>query len=232
MAAYRGGENSYVTMIDSTGKAAGKPYTWISDSRVTGMIYYQSWVYIIQSDGTVTKIKEDLDPDTASVVKVKSDGYIHHGDVIQKDVILLTNRSKRTVFTVNMSTGEEKTEIRGLKGPIHVFRCDVDCQPVYVVTEWFGCHIKIYNTDWNLMREFGREGWEDGELCAPYCTAILPGGHLLVGDNHRISQFTQTGVFVKHLITNLQGPRCINFRDSMLWVVDAGRAACYQINDQ
>ena len=119
----------------------------------------------------------------------------------------------------------------------------MDGQPAYVVTEhgrfffidYDGCQIKIYNSDWNLMREFGRPGNEDGELLDPQCTVILPNGDLLVADagNNRISQLNQDGVFVKHLITGIDPPTWMSFRDSMLWVVDGGgTAACYQILDK
>ena len=103
------------------------------------------------------------------------------------------------------------------------------------ITDHDGCHIKIYNSDWNLMREFGREGIQDGELLYPECTVILPNGDLLVADsgNYRISQFYLDGVFVKHLITWIHRPRWMSFRDPKLWVVDVrGRAACYQISDK
>ena len=234
IAAYHRVAYSYVTMIDSSGKATGKPYTWRSDRQVTGLIYYQPWVYIIQIHDTITKIREDLHPGTASVVREQSDGFLYPGDVIQEDVILLTNQNKRTVFTYNMNTKKEETKLTGLIDPVHVFRCDMNSQPVYVVTEWLGCHIKIYNSDWNLMREFGRRGRGDGELRNPSCSVILPNGDLLVADtgNHRISQFEQEGVFVKHLITGLYQPRFMSFRDSMLWVEDGAGAACYQITDK
>ena len=242
-------DNRYVTMINSSGMVIGESYTWMSDKPVTGLIYYQPWVYIIERDDTITKIREDLDPDTASVVKVKSDeaitkirkdlhhtdSIIHPGDIIQKDVLLLTNRTKGTVFTYNMNTMKEKTKITGLAHPVHVFRCDMDGQPVYVVTERFDCKIKIYNSQWNLMREFGRPGSQDGELMTPECTVILPNGDFLVADtwNNRISQFRKDGIFVKHLITGLYMPTWMSFRDFMLWVVDVeGRAACFQIIDK
>ena len=107
-------------------------------------------------------------------------------------------------------------------------------QPVYVVTEWHGCYIKIYNSHWNLIREFGRRGREDGELRYPECTVILPNGDFLVADtgNERMSQFTQDGVFVQHLITGLYQPTRISCRDSMLWMVHGrGIVACYQISE-
>ena len=109
--AYTDGYDRYVTMIDSSGKATGKPYSCYSDIWVTGLIYYQPWVYIIQKDGTITKIRENLHPDTASVVRVPvmSYGDIYPGDVIQEDVILLTDRNVRTVFTYNMKTKKKKS---------------------------------------------------------------------------------------------------------------------------
>ena len=235
IAAYWDVDKANVTMIDSFGMATGKPYTLRTYSQVTGLIHYHPWVYIIEKDGFITKISEDLNSDTASVVREKSDGYIHPGDVIQEDVILLINRREGTVFTYNMKTKKEEIKITGLNDPVHVFRCDMDGQPVYVVTKGGGgCHIKIYNSDWNLMREFGRRGRGDGELWYPECTVILPNGDLLVADtgNNRISQFKQDVVFVKHLITGLDEPTWMSFRDSMLWVVDRGKAACYQISDK
>ena len=238
IAAYRDGDNRNVTMIDSSGKATGKPYMCWRTSEITGLIYYQPWVYIIQWNGTITKLREDLHPDHASVVKVKSYGHIHPGDVLQEDLILLTNQFEGTVFTYNMKTETEETKITDMDEPAHVFQCEMDGQPVYVVTEFSGCHIKIYNSDWNLMREIGSRGSQDGELVGPQCTVILPNGDLLVADcwNNRISQFKQDGVFVKHLIIWIDRPRWMSFRDSMLWVisgpVNGRRVACFQISEK
>ena len=112
IATYRDGDNRNVTMIDSSGEATGKPYIYRSNSKVTGLIYYQDWVCIIHRDGTITKIREDLHPDTASVVREKSYGSIYPGDMIQEDLILLTESDKGTVFTYNMKTEIEETKIK------------------------------------------------------------------------------------------------------------------------
>ena len=255
---YRDGYDRNVTLIDSSGKATGKSYKCRSNNRITGLIYYQPWIYITEEDGTITKIREDLDPNTASVANVKSDqfitktrkdrdpdmpsivkvvsgGFIYPGDVIQEDLILLSYITRGTVFTYDMKTKKEEIKITDLIYPVHVLRHDMKSQSVYVVTEHGGFQIQIYNSDWNLMKKFGREGREDGELLYPECT-VLPNGDLLVADagNNRISQFNQDSVFVKHLITWIDRPRCMSFRDSMLWVMygpaNERRIACYGIS--
>ena len=64
-----------------------------SGSTITGILYFDPSIYMIQHDGTITKIREDLNRSTASIADIQSDS-IYPGYVVKDDTLMLANSRK------------------------------------------------------------------------------------------------------------------------------------------
>ena len=85
-------------MFDERGERVfHKEFSFESRSTVTGLLYYDPWIYIVHQDGTITKIREDLERRTASTFDIQTDG-VYPGYVIKEDILLLADSNQGTVF--------------------------------------------------------------------------------------------------------------------------------------
>ena len=180
---YKGYPYRHIVMVNQEGKITGEPYTYQNQSPVTGLLYMDNWVYIIQIDGTISKISQELCTKAAPTGKLQAaslkdvdDLYmtstckvgeesIYPGVVIHDGLLLLTNYDKGTVFTFNMVTETvEEVKLSGLRGPSHVSCFIRDGEPVCVVTEGRSCSVGLYNSDWKLVRKINRESCQQGQV--------------------------------------------------------------------
>ena len=144
-----------------------------------------------------------------------------------------------TVFECDLRKEHNITKIAGLHQPRHVFHQTDDDEAIIIVTEAEGCCVKLYDTEFQLLKKFRLKGSMDGELGYPSCS-LLYQGHLFVADpqNKRISEYTYKGKFVKHLLNFFQHPQFISIQNNILMVFlnedvhrSLGGVVCYEIPD-
>ena len=186
---------------------------------VSGLMYSKPWIYIVQKDGLLRKIMEDMSLNRESTVKLTGMD-LGAGELLKEDVLLIPDYKGGQVFEYDMKNNKRDTKKTGLYGPSHVACYTKTDKVLYIVTEREGCCVGLYNKGWIAIRKFGSEGSMDGELRSPTCTILLPNNHLLVCDreNNRISEFTIYGVFIKQIETYVEKTKTMSLMSSALWV--------------
>ena len=94
----------------------------------------------------------------------------------------------------------------------------------------------IYNRDGHLIGQCGNAGTGDGELYNPTGLCWDTRGNLIVADtaNHRVSLYSADGVFIRHLVTDLDGvidPRGVTMDSQGRLIVacwDESRVFCFK----
>ena len=86
-------------MFNKSGEhTKNKEFSFESRSTITGILYFDPWIYMIQHDGTITKIREDLSR-SISLAGIQAGG-IYPGYVVKEDILMLANSKKGIKFHV------------------------------------------------------------------------------------------------------------------------------------
>ena len=143
--------------------------------------------------------------------------------IVNESCIVLVSYSESKIIEFDPNNKHVKIVKLKSDGPVQVSTMERNDQVLYLVT----CHgnkhkVKVYDKMWNLLFTFGGWGYEDGHLWNPWGTACTTDG-ILVADqsNHRISQFSFEGKFLKHILTRDDGigyPTGLTFVNPYLWV--------------
>ncbi len=93
------------------------------------------------------------------------------------------------------SLGTPTRVIKGLDGPWGV---TINSREQFIVTEWSGCQVVIFNRDWTKIRSFGIRGTGNGQFKQPIGVAVDSKDNIYIVDwnNHRIQKFSPEGVFL------------------------------------
>ena len=94
----------------------------------------------------------------------------------------------------------------------------------YIVCEGFRHRINVYNQTWDLIRTIGTRGSNDGELNYPISAVVSDEDTIIISDywNHRISEFSFNGTFLRHLLVRSDGiyrPFSMSYYYPHLWLV-------------
>ena len=217
-----------VLRINSQGQVVKILYDCQGCTPIHGLIRLGGDLFVIQQNGTVIQININ---NTSQINMYHIPGVselLHLGslyydpDLIpDKDLLLLTDTDKGQILSYRLSNKENTVHVSGLKLPNDVTYNFYNRSTFFVVSEWSGHQISVFDSNWNLVRTFGRKGTGDGELNHPQAAIMTPEGTVIVADryNNRLSEFSMEGRFLKHIITGLFLPSSLSMSPPYLWVV-------------
>ena len=221
-----------VLKINSQGKLKQTIYTCVGCSHIEGLLVLGDFLYITHDNGTVikTRVSDGQLVSTSTIPNVSS--VIHTGSLYSnpdripdKQTLLLCDLGKHEVFTFKPSTGQKKVRITGLNVPRSVSYLFYNNAVFYIVCEQWGYRITVYNQTWDLIRTIGKRGSNDGELTNPTSAIVSDEDTIIISDseNHRISEFSFTGTFLRHLLVRSDGirfPYYMSYYHPYLWLLN------------
>ena len=222
----------HVVRLDSQGKIKKNIYScMICPSYIQGLLVLGDYLYIIHDNGTVIKtqvsngcvINVTTIPDVRNVAHTGS-LYSKAEKIPDKQTLLLADLHKDEVFTFNPSTGNKQVRITGLRTPTSVSYFFYNNTVYYIVCEQYGHRITVYNNTWDRIRTIGRRGSNDGELNLPISAIVSDEDTIIISDywNHRVSEFSFNGTFLRHPIVRLDGihsPQELSYYYPHLWLI-------------
>ena len=207
-----------VVRVDREGRTIPPIYTCTQNSPIVGIINYNDVVFILQSEGYITKYNINDVSNTTVTYKVDV-GELWSGTLIEYNQLLLPDWSSNEVFVYNTDDHSKQVVITDVNVPVSV-ACNQD-HSVIAVCEVSGHCVSLYNRSYIKQATIGSEGKTDGCLSCPFCVIFTPSGSLLVADyyNHRVCEFSQQGAFIRHVITYNHGyPSSLSYSHPHLWV--------------
>ena len=223
-----------VLRLDSQGKIKYNIYSCVRCNYIEGLLVLGDYLYIIHYNGTVIKtlvsngrvINVTTIPDVISVTNSGS-LYSNPDRIPDKQTLLLCDWRKGEVFTFKPSTGQKKVRITGLSRPTSVSYIFYNNTVYYIVCEYGNHRITVYNNTWNRIRTIGRYASDDGELNGPTSAIVSDEDTIIISDylNHRISEFTFNGTFLRHLLVSSHGiyrPESMSYYYPHLWLRHGG----------
>ena len=89
--------------------------------------------------------------------------------------------------------------------------CCILCENMFLVSDEGNHCIKAFDQTGTLLYQFGKQGYQDGQLKAPYGLLVDSSNNLLLCDsgNNRVQQFSLDGRFTGKSITRLSSPVAI-----------------------
>ena len=209
---------------------------------ISGLLVLGDFLYIAHADGRVikTRISDWQVVSRLTIPNVTS--VIHTGSlsnkpekIPDKQTFLLCDRDKGEVFTFKPSKGEKQVRVTGLWGPTSVSYFFYNNTAFYIVCEHARSRINVYNQTWDLIRTIGTPGYNDGELRGPGSAIVSDEDTIIISDynNHRISEFSFNGTFLRHLLVRSDGiiyPRSISYYYPHLWLVQGDPHKPYRYN--
>ena len=230
-----------VLRLDSQGKIKNNIYTCVGCNSIRGLLVLGDYLYIIHNNGTVIKTRVS-DGHVMDVTNIPDVRYVIHTgslysnpDLIpDKQTLLLCDWSKGEVFTFKPSSGQKKVRITGLNEPRSVSYFFYNNTVYYIVCEDEGHRFIVYNNTWDLTRTIGRRGSNEGELNQPQSAIVSDEDTIIISDfhNHRISEFSFNGTFLRHLLDRSDGfryPRYMSYYHPHLWMTQ-GTYKLYRYN--
>ena len=221
-----------VLRINSQGQVVKMLYDCPGCTQIHGLIRLGGDLFIIHENGTVIQININ-NTSQINIYHIPGVSYLIHlgslyydPDLIpDKDLLLLPAHKHNQIFSYRLSKKERIVRVRGLNGPNGVTYSFYNRSIFFVVSEWGGHQISVYNSNWNLVRTFGRKGTGDGELDHPEAAIMTPEGTVIVAEfnNNRLSEFSMEGRFLKHILTGLNHPGSLSMSPPYLWVVSIYR---------
>ena len=216
-----------VLRINSQGQVVKMLYDCAGCTPINGLIRLGGDLFVIQQNGTVIQINLNNTSQTnmyhiPGVSELLHLGSLYYDpDLIPDKDLLLPDYGNGQILSYRLSTREKTVHVRKLKNPISVTYSFYNNSTFYVICEYTGHQIGVYDSKWNLVRTFGRKGTGDGELDYPQAAIMTPEGTVIVadGDNNRVSEFSMEGRFLKHIITGLNYPSSLSMYPPYLWVV-------------
>ena len=223
--AYKG-KTAYKLMKINTEQKIDRWYRLTEDSPVVSLLYLEPWIFIIQANGTITKIQKDLSDAQLKHVSLRGMQQIQSADLLDNDTILLLTKTGE----VWLYKAEEEA-VRLIKDGIPTGQLTVGSMRgsrVYIITDARNCRLQMYDQDWQLLEWFNAQ-----LLLTPCWSCVLPGDRLLVADTYRhcISEYNlNDGKFVNDIVSisnTLTQPISIDVQDSKLWVLSAKKKIGY-----
>ena len=220
-----------VLRIDKEGQTVPPVHVCEDNSVIRGILHSQGVIYILQGEGIITKCL--LDDLSRSVDTYRLDvGSLYNGDMVDENTIILTDGTRGEVFIYHIKNKHKDVKITGLSYPVSV-SCRREKHGLrFAVCELKAGHISIYDEGFNKMKTIGSEGRGDGQPSGPLCAIFSPWGSILVADtnNIRISEFSEDGAFIKHLLTKIFMPVSISYNKPYLWVAGVdGQLKSYKL---
>ena len=204
--AHKEGTEQHVTRVDRRGNPVSPSYTCLNDNIVQGLVVTGKYLYILQSNGTLTKCyNQDLQK-TVQIHRIESVGCVFGGVLTSASQLILSDFEWGEVFCYDLETNFKRTLVTALDKPISV--AYDRSRKRFAVCEYWGNCVRLYDSGWNIFSTIGGDhGDGDGELYSPSCVVFSPNGSLFIADkyNDRVSEFSQDGRFLRHVITARDG---------------------------
>ena len=201
-----------------------------NDYYVRGLLVLGDSLYAVDINGKLLEIRVS-DESLLSRTKIpKVNFVVHKGSlhskpdkIPDKQTLLLCDIGNGEVVTFKPSTGQKKVRITGLGGPTSVSYLFYNNTVYYIVCEEWRGRITVYNNTWDLIKTIGRNGSNDGELNYPRSAIVSDEDTIIILDsrNHRISEFSFNGTFLRHLLDRSDGiysPGSMSYYYPHLWV--------------
>ncbi|XP_035657373.1 tripartite motif-containing protein 3-like [Branchiostoma floridae] len=150
----------------------------------------------LQKTGWMRGVAVDARRNHILITQTTGDGDNPHGKV------LVFRRDGTLVRTVGQQ--------QGMKYPWYI---TVDGEGNILVADWDNHCVYVYNVDGQFLFQFGGEGSGEGQLKHPLGICTDRAGNIIVVDydwgNSRVEMFDKTGKFLKHIATDMEGPRAV-----------------------
>ena len=156
-----------------------------------GLLVLNNNLYVIYRNGTLVEINI-INTKTVQVYQVPDVTYMfhtgslsYHPSVIpHPDLLLLAEGSKGEIFSYNVTSKNKEIHLTGLYFPTCVSFMTYNSRIYYVVCEYGGHHVRVYDSNWGLYQTLGgyrTKGSGDGQLWDPSSAIGLPGGSVIMG---------------------------------------------------
>ena len=232
-----------VVKINKTGQSIKELYSCSCDSsnHIWGLVSLGYSLYVTHKNGIIVEIQ----PHTGQILNVYNIPDVRDinyfgslwtdpSKIANTDILLLTDSSKREVFSYNLTSRHKHVHLTGLYSPTSVSYSFCNNSTHYVVCQYGRHIISIYNSSWGLLSSFGGYGTGASHLNYPFAAILSSHNTIFVSDsnNNRISEFTIDGVFLYHLLTQSDGiyyPYALSYYKPYLWVVNDNRLFRYRL---
>ena len=230
-----------VLRLDSEGRVTQVLYSDVGYA-ITGLLVLDEHLFIVNFNGPVikTRVSDGHILNTSTIPDVKhvehtGSLYSKPDKIPDKQTLLLCDINKGEVFTFKPSTGEKQVRITGLDDPTSVSYFFHNQTVFYIVCEEGRSRINVYNQTWDLIRTIGTAGYNDGELSSPASAIVLDEETIIISDqgNHRVSEFSFNGTFLRHLLVRSDGinyPFFMSYNYPHLWLVIDDPFKLYRYN--
>ena len=222
--------NTYVVVrLDQHGELVNYLYNCTSCNIIMGLFMLGEYLFVSHENGTVVQ----MDPEDGFIFQVyQIQGYtdlMNAGSLfndplsIDPDLLLFAGHATGHVLSYNIKTHTKQVHLTGFDIPRGVSYVIENGKVFYLVTLYGSHTINLYDDMWNLVTTFGGQGSADGQFQHPTGAVMSNNRTLIVADygNHRVSEFTLQGKFLRHLITVADGlryPHGVAASCSHMWI--------------
>ena len=214
--------------------SSDKPTTTIPavHGEVRDACVYQGYLYTAYKDCVSQRTYNN--GNTGEEVMLKPNIKDIYSIEVNDKCMYLLSYTERRVVEFNLNTNTTREVVNNLKDPFNLNMIQKEGCVEYCVS-CYGTHsVMVYDDTWNLLFTLGGPGSVDGKLTNPWGVTCTTEG-ILVADqsNHRISQFSFEGIFMKHILSNEDGigyPLSIAFNSPYLWLTQtSSMVKCFKI---
>ena len=202
-------------------------YMLMEDSPVVRLLYQEPWIFIIQANGTITKIHKNLSADHCTYFRLTGiQEMILSADMLNNNkLILISSTGEVWLYTT------EENDVKLVKDKITAGQLTIGKlrgRAVYIITDPKSHQIQMYNQDWQLQDSFSAD-----RLLTPCWTCVTGDDRLLVADTDWdcISEIMlEDGRFIKDVISRhnrLTKPKSLSVQDSRVWVLSTKTGVGY-----
>ena len=140
----------HVIKIDQEGKIINKLYD--TYRRIRGLIWEEPDLYVLLYGGYIVHVRE------GGVIKHHRINNVRrglYGGAVDKDDILIVDDGGDRVISYNVQTGHEDIKLQGLQIPQSITKTVYNNQVLYLITEWRGHRVSVYNSSWIKQKTIG-----------------------------------------------------------------------------
>ncbi|XP_019636650.1 PREDICTED: tripartite motif-containing protein 3-like [Branchiostoma belcheri] len=160
----------------------------------------------LQDTGWARGVAEDTRRNHILITQITGDRDNPHGAVLvfrPDGTLVETVGGKRKSLLASLVSRQQ-----GMKFPRYI---TVDGEGNILVSDWDNACVYVYNEDGQFLFQFGGWGIGEGQLNRPRGICTDRAGNIIVvdGGNRRVEMFDKTGKFLKHITTDMMGPRAV-----------------------
>ena len=210
---------------------------------IQGLLVLNNNLYVIHPAGRLVEVSIN-NINSVQVYQVSNVMWmVHFGSlsyhpsvITHPDLLLLADYDKGEIFSYNVTSKNKQVHRTGLRNPSSVSFMTYNSHIYYIVTEYVLHRVNVYNSTWGLYKTVGgTKGSDDGQFQNPLSAIGLPNGYVMISDwlNNRVSLFSISGEFVRHLLTSSDGlsrPHDMSISLPYMWVIDDSGSYVYRLH--